>query len=133
MSISLQACNDYIEQFCLDIIDWQIVEDDRRQRYLNVANRTLADMFENLIIPDEAVYETANAFSITFNDTNRLQQHGIDTFSIVGLGSFEFRKPTVHNQGNLNLKDYVPKIAVDMINKANNIQNSDKRVRWTGV
>lgn len=133
MAISVENATLYMEQFCLDIIDWEIIDDTRRQRYLNVANRTLLDKFQGLIIPDEAVYETANSFSITFNDTNRLQFQGIDTFSIVGLGSFEFRKPTVKNQGNFNLSDYIPKTAIDLINQANGIASSDSRIKWTGV
>jgi hypothetical protein len=131
--MSIESADNYITSYCLDIDDWMIADDTRKQRFLNVAERALVEQYVDLIIPDEAVFEFTNALMIVFNDTNRLQKHGINSFSIVGLGSFDFKAAGIKEQGDINLLDYLPKHAVKLINKANNIESVEQKLKWTGI
>ena len=122
MAISVFAADDYIELNVIDIEDWQDADDDKKQRILNVANRTINIRFKNLTIPDEAVYEFAAFLAGIFNDTNRMHRYGIKQFSIEGM-SFTFSSGTI-----ASLAELIPESVVDIINSVNDVVVSFRRV-----
>lgn len=133
MAILLEDANAYIFAYCLDVIDWEVAQDDRKTRYINVSQRTLADAYPDLEIPDAAVFETANAFSIMFNDTNRLQHQGIGNFTLTGFGTVQFRDRFVSASGELDYKEFIPPVAKKLIADANGLKTLSSKVRYTGV
>ncbi|PFD39330.1 hypothetical protein CN285_15935 [Bacillus cereus] len=46
-------------------------------------------------MPDNAIYEFSAYLAIVYNDTNKMQQMGIASFSITGVGSFTFKENNV--------------------------------------
>jgi hypothetical protein len=126
MAVNITDANTYIEANVIDNEDWRDADDAKKQRILNVAQNTLTRRFPDYIIPDEAVYEFAAVLAVVFNDTNRLKQHGIDSFSIEGVGSFKFRG------GPADIEAYIPKTALAIIGDANGVKLSGgRRVMWT--
>jgi hypothetical protein len=126
MAVNITDANTYIEANVIDIEDWRDADDAKKQRILNVAQTTLQRRFPQYTIPDEAVYEFAAVLAVVFNDTNRLKQHGIDSFTIDGVGSFKFRG------GSADIESFIPKTALAIIGDANGVQLSGgRRVMWT--
>lgn len=147
MAVTLQGAEDYIEAYIIDNEDWLEAEEAKKQRIVNVAERTLRTEFaqkeyrtregipRKYIIPDEAVYEFAAGLSVVFNDTNRLQQHGIAGFSVTGVASFTFKENNVKTPGGTAMKAFIGREVYDLINEAP--ENEDlpklggKQVKWT--
>lgn len=127
MSISIENANEYIESQIIDIEDWQEADDNKKQRILNSAVRTLNFKFKKYEIPDEAVYHFAAWLAIAFNDTNRYQHHGIAGFSITGVASFTFKKSNVDGTGT-SLLSLVPDEVYELIGEANGITLSKLRI-----
>jgi hypothetical protein len=126
MAVTITDADLYIESNVIDIEDWQGAESDKKQRILNVAERTLSTKYADYTIPDEATYEFAAALAIAFNDTNRLNNQGVASFSITGVGSFNF-KDTL----NRDIETFIPKSAVDLIGAANDgVKLGGRNVRW---
>jgi hypothetical protein len=126
MAVNITDASTYIQANVIDNEDWLDADDAKKQRILNVAQNTLTRRFPQYTIPDEAVYEFAAELAIRFNDTNRLKQHGIDSFSIDGVGSFKFRG------GQVDVEALIPKTALALIGDANGVQLSGgRRVMWT--
>lgn len=119
MSVTLLAANEYLANFFIDVDDWNESEDPKKTRILNVANRTLIDTFEGYVIPDEAVYEFCGTLAIAFNDTNRLQSHGVAGFSVTGVSSFTFKENNVRTPGASNFSEMIPDSVRKMVAKAN--------------
>lgn len=129
MAITLSDANEYISNYFIDSDDWNDSEDEKKQRILNVAERTLIDKYEEYTIPDNAVYEFAATLSIVFNDTNRMQQHGIAGFSVTGVGSFTFKENNVKTAAGQALDDFIPKQARKLIGKENGVRLGSRSIK----
>lgn len=125
--VSIHDANEYIESQIIDIEDWQEADDNKKQRILNAAERTLKFKFKKYEIPDEAVYMFSAWLAIAFNDTNRLQKHGIAGFAVTGVASFTFKKSNVDGSG-VSLLSLVPDEVYDLIGEANGVELSKLRV-----
>lgn len=125
--ITIDSANEYIESQIIDIEDWQEAELNKKQRILNAAERTLKSKFKKYDIPDEAVYMFSAWLAIAFNDTNRLQKHGIAGFSITGTASFTFKESNVDGSGT-SLLSLVPDEVYDLIGEHNGIDLSKQRI-----
>lgn len=125
--LTIENANDYIESQIIDIEDWQEAEMNKKQRILNAAERTLKSKFKKYEIPNKAVYMFAAWLAIAFNDTNRLQKHGIAGFSITGVASFTFKKSNVDGSGT-SLLSLVPDEVYDLIGEHNGIDLAKLRV-----
>ncbi|MBT2682655.1 hypothetical protein [Bacillus sp. ISL-37] len=123
MAISVFDADAYIAENFIDNEDWNDAESDKKQRIINVAASTLGRKFSAYTIPDNAVYEFAAALAIVYNDTNRLNNHGIAGFSITGVGSFNF-KDTQSRQ----IDAFIPQTAYDLIGEANGVNLVSRRV-----
>ena len=125
--ISITDADLYIEQNVIDIEDWQDAEDSKKQRILNVADRTLAAKYGDYVIPDEAVYEFASALAIAYNDTNKLNNQGVASFSITGVASFNFK-----DTQSRELTSFIPQSTLDIISAANDgVKLGGRVVKWT--
>lgn len=113
----------YITGYCINNEDFLEAETAKKQTLLNVAERELQRKYPTYTIPDAAVYETANALAIKFNDTNKLGAQGVQSFSVSGVASFTFR-----NSSDSDLSKVIPKSALDIIGDANGVTLSLRRV-----
>lgn len=127
MTLSLDKAENYIEQNVIDIEDWQETEDDKKQRILNAAERTLKRKFKQYEVPDSAVYYFCAWLAVAFNDTNRLQKHGIAGFSITGVASFTFKESNVSSKG-VSLFSMIPDEVLDLISEENDVDLSGVRI-----
>lgn len=109
MAVNIPDADAYIAQWVIVTEDWTDVDEASKTRLLNVASRTLTTKYPKYTIPDAAVYETAAAFATIFNDTNKLAQQGVQSFSLSGVASFSFR------EGAKELTDLIPSTAIDTI------------------
>ena len=85
MTLSIEDADAYINAYVIDNEDWVEADESKKQRILNVANRTLSTEYPGYTIPDEAVYDYSSTLAVVFNDTNRLQQQGVASFSVTGV------------------------------------------------
>ena len=109
--VNITDADVYINANVIDIEDWTDSDEAKKTRMLNVANKTLSTKFSGYTIPDAAVYEFANELAIAFNDTNRLNNQGVASFSITGVASFNFKETMKRD-----LETFIPKTALDLIN-----------------
>jgi hypothetical protein len=129
MAVNVTDANAYIAEWVVDNEDWMDADDAKKTRLLNVASRTLSVKYPTYAIPDAAVYETAAAFATAFNDTMVQAQRGVQSFSLSGVASFNFREAA------RDLVDLIPQAALDLI--AADPANADlpkpakRRVGWT--
>jgi hypothetical protein len=129
MALDVSYADDYIEENVIDIEDWQDADDDKKYRILNVASRVLTQKYPDYTIPDNAVYEYCAALATAFNDTNRLNNQGIASFSVTGVGSFNFKTTQTRE-----LDAFIPKTTLDLIGEANGGVKLGKRViKWTVI
>lgn len=126
MTLSIDAANAYISSNVIDIDDWNDADEAKKQRILNVATRTLSRQFPNVTIPDEAVYEFSAVLATVFNDTNKLAQQGVSSYTVSGVASFSFADP-----GAKDLYKFIPRIVIDLINDVNDEKVSLSNVKWT--
>lgn len=122
MAVNITEADAYIGLNVIDIEDWNDSDDAKKQRLLNVAERVLTNRFSNYTIPDNAVYEYGAALAIAFNDTNRLNNHGIASFALEGM-SFNF-KDTLRR----DLQAFMPDASLQLIGEANGVKLSGRRV-----
>jgi hypothetical protein len=125
MAVNITDADTYIQANVIDIEDWLDADNAKKQRILNVAESVLTRKYPDYTIPDDAVYEYAAALAIAFNDTNRLNNHGIASFSITGVGSFNFK-----DTQRRDLDAFIPKRSLEIIGDANDVKLG-KRVKWT--
>lgn len=125
MALTIDDANAYINAYVIDNTDWVEADDDKKQRILNVASRTLSNQYPDYVIPDEAVFEFAARLAIAFNDTNRLKMHGIAGYSITGVGSFTFKDSST----DLSIADLIPKESLDLIGQANGVTLGDREIK----
>ncbi|WP_144482287.1 hypothetical protein [Bacillus pumilus] len=126
MAATVEGANDYINTFLVDTEDWIDADDAKKERLLNRASSTLTRVFPKYVIPDKAVYEFVNVLAIAYNDTNRLNKHGISSFSITGVGSFNY-KDTLRVED----EDLIPKESISAIEEENDVKFGGKRIRRT--
>ncbi|ATP95393.1 hypothetical protein CSE15_16225 [Bacillus altitudinis] len=126
MAATVEGANDYINTFLVDTEDWIDADDAKKERLLNRASSTLTRVFPKYVIPDKAVYEFVNVLAIAYNDTNRLNKHGISSFSITGVGSFNY-KDTLRVED----EDLIPKESIAAIEEENDVKFGGKRIRRT--
>ncbi|MCY7451775.1 hypothetical protein MCZ47_16160 [Bacillus altitudinis] len=126
MAATVEGANEYINTFLVDTEDWIDADDKKKVRLLNRASSTLTRVFSKYVIPDKAVYEFVNVLAIAYNDTNRLNKHGISSFSITGVGSFNY-KDTLRVED----EDLIPKESISAIEEENDVKFGGKRIRRT--
>ncbi|MBL4957394.1 hypothetical protein I5F15_11220 [Bacillus velezensis] len=126
MALSVEAANEYINRMTIDNEDWNDYDAAKQQRVLNVAEDVLARKFRKYVIPVEAVYEFTNVLATAYNDTNRLNKHGIASFSLTGVGSFTYKETLRADDESL-----IPKKTIDLIEEANDVKLSGRTVKAT--
>lgn len=124
MAITIADADAYIASYVIDNSDWMDSDNDRKQRILNVADRTLSNKYPDYLIPDEAVFEFAARLAIAFNDTNRLHMQGVSGFSITGVGSFTFKTGQISS-----LADLIPQESRDIIGQANGVTLAAREIK----
>lgn len=135
MAVNLTDADTYISANVIDSDEWTGTDAAKKQRILTVASRTLAGLYVDYTIPDNAVYEYAAVLATVFNDTGRLQRQGVASFNVSGVTSFTFAATGAPADG---VERYVPKISTDLINadQANidaKLPSVGGRIRWTVV
>jgi hypothetical protein len=122
VALDIIAATAYINTNVIDTEDWVDADDDKKQRLLNVADKTLQKRYGNFTIPDNAVYDFAAVLAVAFNDTNKLQQQGVAQFAIKGI-AFTFKNTPVKE-----LDAFIPQSTLDIIGDANGVKLSKRRV-----
>lgn len=130
MALTIADADAYIDANCIDIDDWLECDDARKQRIINVADRTLTTKYAQYMVPDAAVFEFANVLATVFNDTVRLMQQGVTAYSIDKVGSFSFKNDLVMSPGS-DLSRFIPQTALDIIGAENDVVLSKRNVGWT--
>jgi hypothetical protein len=123
MAVSIFDADVYITDNVIDNEDWQTADAEKKQRILNVASSHLARKFSAYTVPDNAVYAFGASLAVAYNDTNRLNNHGIAGFSITGVGSFNFK-----DTQNRSIDVFIPQVAYDLIGEANGVKLAPRRV-----
>ncbi|MCY8099462.1 hypothetical protein [Bacillus haynesii] len=126
MSLSVEGADEYINRTTIDNEDWNDSDRERKQRVINVADDVLVRKFPDYKIPDDAVYEFANVLAIAYNDTNRLNKHGVASYSITGVASFNFKDTMKVDDESL-----IPKKTLDLIGEENGVKLGGRRIQWT--
>lgn len=129
MAQNVTLADHYITANCVDIEDWTDADPAKKQRMLNVAEKTLIRAYSKYKVPDAAVYEFANVLAIAFNDTNRLARQGITGFSVNGVANFDFKDANVTGP-DADLRKLIPQAALDLIGAENGVTISKRRVGW---
>lgn len=108
---NLEEADAYIELNTVDNEDWFDAEETRKKAFLNVSLRTLKTALDMDEVPDEAVYLFAPILAFTYNDTNKMAQQGVASFSIRGI-SFTFK-----DWSKRQIRDFVPDEIYEMVGK----------------
>lgn len=116
----LAVATDYVRLNSMDYEDFIDSDDSDKTRTLNVALRTLLRKYNGYVIPDEAVYLFSAVLAAAFNDTNKLAQQGIASFSVRGI-AFTFK-----DWAKKGLDDLIPDEVADIIGAP-----SGRQVKWT--
>ncbi|MCK1985172.1 MULTISPECIES: hypothetical protein [Peribacillus] len=122
MALSIFEADDYVSQNVIDIEDWENADDEKKQRIINVASRTISDRYKDCVIPDEAVYEFVPKLAAVFNDTYKMQQYGVQSLSFKGI-AYAFRN------GEADLRSLIPATSIGLISDANGGITVSK-IRW---
>ncbi|WP_145412509.1 hypothetical protein [Paenibacillus xylanexedens] len=125
MAITVADADTYINANCIDIEDWTEAEDAKKQRIVTRASFVLTNKYPKYTIPDAAVYEFANALATAFNDTNRLQQHGVASFGVTGVANFTFKDWAKNGE-----EAWIPDAALDIIGAENGVKIGRKTTKW---
>jgi hypothetical protein len=128
MAVSLTEATAYINANFIDTEDWTDADDSKKQRILNVADSVLLRKFSKYTVPDSAVYQFAATLAIVFNDTNRLQTHGIAGQSITGVVSTTFKENSVSTPGGADLATFIPQVVYDLVGAENNVKLGKRRI-----
>ncbi|QWI24922.1 hypothetical protein EXW34_14535 [Bacillus mycoides] len=99
---------------------------------MNSADRALHARFKGATFPENAIYEFSAYLAIVYNDTNRMQQQGIASFSITGVGSFTFKENNVSSANGQPLSELIPD-SVLQLNEAESedLQLTGRVISWT--
>lgn len=103
----------YVGGFVADPEEYLSLESASKQRYCNIANRTLTSKYGGYVIPVDAVYDFAAVLATAFSDQNKLAQQGVSQFSLSGSVGISFRN------GKQELADLVPRHVAELISDAN--------------
>lgn len=93
---NLEEADRYVRRNVLDWEDFiELNEEgeegiDKKYARLNVAYRTLRNVYSGYVIPNEAVYYFAAVLASVYNDTLVQAQRGVASFSVRGL-AFTFK------------------------------------------
>lgn len=116
----------YVLTNTLDNEDFMDAEDVRKIALLNVSSRELQRKFSGYTVPNKAVYLFANTLASAFNDTNKMQQQGIASFSIKGM-SFTFK-----DWAKKDIDSLIPPEVYALVSEENGgVQLSSRAVKWT--
>jgi len=126
LDLRVADADQYITARCIEVIDWEGCEEARKKRLLYVASRTLQAQYPKYTIPAAAVYEYANELAIAFNDTNRMQQQGIATFSLTGEYALTFK-----DWAKSGLEAWIPRTSIMLIEGENGVKIGGNRMKWT--
>ncbi|WP_379161364.1 hypothetical protein [Paenibacillus sp. sgz5001063] len=122
MSTSVTAAETYISANVIDIEGWADSDVAKKQRLLNVAERTLIRYYSKYSVPDDAVYEFAAALATVYSDVMVQGQRGIQATSLSGVTSMTFR------DGSRELIVLIPQACRDLIGDANGVKIPTRRV-----
>lgn len=130
----LDVADRYVRRNVLDWEDFVELNDegedgiDKKHARLNVAYRTLRNVYSGYTIPDEAVYYFAAVLSSVFNDTLVQAQRGVASFAVRGI-SFTFK-----DWAKKDLDEYITDDIDGIINDANDEEGTGRtrgvRVRY---
>lgn len=128
MAVNITDADSYINLNVINVDDWTEADEAKKQRIINVANRTLTKKFPSATIPDDAVYEFSAILATVFNDVNKYAQQGVSQFSVSGVTSFQFSDPVPKE-----LDKFINKDVVALINAVNDPDNqiSISKMKWT--
>lgn len=112
---NLTEAVEFIRYNAIDNEDFLDSDDDAKVRYLNVSHRTLTRKYPSLVIPLHADHLFATALATAFNDTNKLQQQGVASFSVKGI-SFTFK-----DWAKKGLDALIPQEVLDLISDENGV------------
>jgi hypothetical protein len=128
---SIEAANAHIDLYVISNEDWHDADEAKKIRLMNAAGRTLSMKFKGATIPDNAIYEFSAYLAIVYNDTNRMQQQGIASFSITGVGSFTFKENNVSSAIGQPLSELIPDSVFELIEAENeDLQLTGRNVGW---
>jgi len=117
---NLDEATEYIRLNTLDNEDFIDGDEERKTALLNVASRTLTRKYSGYTIPDEAVYLFSAVLAAAFNDTNKMAQQGIASFSVRGI-AFTFK-----DWSKKGLDALIPDEVAELIGAP-----SGRQVKWT--
>ncbi|MEC0037246.1 hypothetical protein P4305_18810 [Bacillus thuringiensis] len=127
----IEAATEHIDAYVISNEDWHDADNDKKVRLMNAAGRTLTKKFKGNTIPDNAIYEFAAYLAIVYNDTNKMQQQGIASFSVTGVGSFTFKENNVKSAVGQSLSEMIPDSVVELIEEVNDdLHISGRNVGW---
>ena len=116
----------YVNSYVADPEEWRDTAPEDKQRFFNIAERTLSGKFRGYVIPIDAVHDFAATLATAFSDTNKLRQQGVSNFSLSGAISVGFK------DGAKQLDQLIAKHIKTMIADANPDKPAPKgRVKWT--
>lgn len=128
----LDAADKYVRRNVLDWEDFVELNDegedgiDKKHARLNVANRTLRNVYKGMTIPDEAVYYFAAVLASVYNDTLVQAQRGVASFAVRGI-SFTFK-----DWAKKDLEEYITD-DIDGIIQDANCDEDNQRTRGVRV
>ncbi|RAN88293.1 hypothetical protein B5P41_18400 [Bacillus sp. SRB_28] len=129
---NIEAANEHINTYVISNEDWAEADEAKKIRLMNSADRALHARFKGATIPDSAIYEFSAYLAIVYNDTNRMQQQGIASFSITGVGSFTFKENNVSSAIGQPLSELIPDSVLKLIEEENEGLNiSAREIGWT--
>ncbi|MEI5890732.1 hypothetical protein WBS55_10250 [Bacillus luti] len=91
------------------------MDDQKKVRLMNLADRTLHNQFKIYDIPYNVIYEFNACLGIVYNDTNKMQRQGIAPFSVTGVGSFTFKGNNVSSTIEQPLSELIPGSVLQLI------------------
>ena len=128
----IEAANAHIDADVISNEDWHEADDAKKVRLMNSADRSLHNRFKGAKIPENAIYEFSAYLAIVYNDTNRMQQQGIASFSITGVGSFTFKENNVSSAIGQPLSELIPDSVLQLIEvESEDLQLTGRVIDWT--
>lgn len=126
---NLLEAADFIKYHAIDNEDFLGADNDVQIKLLNVSKAALTRKFKGLIIPNNAVYLFAATIGALYNDTNKLAQQGVASFSISGI-SFTFK-----DWAKKSITDYITEDVTELISEANGgiHVSSGRSIKWVSM
>lgn len=126
---NLLEAADFIKYHAIDNEDFLGADNDVQIKLLNVSKATLTRKFKGLIIPNNAVYLFAATIGALYNDTNKLAQQGVASFSISGISL------TFKDWAKKSITDYITEDVTELISGANGgiHVSSGRSIKWVSM